>query len=118
MRISPQWNTPEQKPSGAGFVPVSPDNRSLCATAKSAVDDLSPASTLFASSTSARLASSACVVGRVETFAQDFSRVLGHVRASPALRARSVLPFNASYHDAWPSYYTAELADMVYRAHE
>jgi hypothetical protein len=58
------------------------------------------------------------IVGRVETFAHDFSRVLDHVRASPALRTQSVLPFNASDHDAWPNYYTAELADMVYRAYE
>jgi Sulfotransferase family len=58
------------------------------------------------------------IVGRVETFAQDFSRVLDHVRAGPELRIQSVLPFNASDHDAWPNYYTAELANMVYRAYE
>ena len=58
------------------------------------------------------------LVGKVETFAQDFSRVLDHVHASPELRLQSVLPFNASTHDAWPSYYTAELANAVYRAYE
>jgi hypothetical protein len=58
------------------------------------------------------------LIGKVETFAHDFSRVLDHVHASPALRLQSVLPFNASDHIAWPTYYTAELANMVYRAYE
>jgi hypothetical protein len=58
------------------------------------------------------------IVGKVETFARDFNQVLDHVDASPALRVQSVLPFNTSDHDAWPTYYTTELASMVYRAYE
>jgi hypothetical protein len=58
------------------------------------------------------------LVGKVETFARDFNRVLDHVDANPVLRAQSVLPFNDSDHDAWPTYYTTELASMVYRAYE
>jgi hypothetical protein len=57
-------------------------------------------------------------VGKVETFAHDFSRVLDHIHANTAMRVQSVLPFNASDHDDWPAYYTTELADMVYGAYE
>ena len=57
-------------------------------------------------------------VGKVETFAHDFGRVLDHVDASPLLRAQAVLPFNTSDHEAWPNYYTARLANAVYRAYE
>ena len=57
-------------------------------------------------------------VGKVETFAHDFSRVLDHVHADPVLRIRSVLPFNASDHDDWQAHYTAELANIVYHAYE
>jgi hypothetical protein len=58
------------------------------------------------------------LVGKVETFAHDFSRVLDHVHADPVLRFQSVLPFNASDHDDWRAYYTADLANMVYGAYE
>jgi hypothetical protein len=57
-------------------------------------------------------------VGKVETFANDFSRVLDHIAATPGLRVQSLLPFNTSDHDAWPSYYSAGLANTVYRAFE
>jgi hypothetical protein len=57
-------------------------------------------------------------VGKVEAFARDFNRVLDHADASAILRAQSVLPFNTSDHDSWPTYYTADLANMVYRAYE
>ena len=55
------------------------------------------------------------LIGKVETFAHDFSRVLEHVHADPAMRTHSVLPFNASDHDDWRVYYTTELANMLYR---
>jgi hypothetical protein len=58
------------------------------------------------------------LIGKVETFAHDFGRVLDHVHASPTLRLESMLPFNASDHDDWRAYYTADLAKMVYRAYE
>jgi hypothetical protein len=58
------------------------------------------------------------LVGKVETFAHDFRCVLDHVHAGAELRLQSVLPFNASNHDAWPSYYATDLADAVYRAYE
>jgi hypothetical protein len=57
-------------------------------------------------------------IGKVESFADDFGQVLDHVHACPALRRQSVLPFNASDHDSWPTYYTGELANVVYRAYE
>jgi hypothetical protein len=55
---------------------------------------------------------------RVRVPAHDFSRVLDHVHADPVLRIQSVLPFNASDHDDWRAYYTADLANMVYGAYE
>ena len=57
-------------------------------------------------------------VGKVESFADDFAPVLDHVGASAALRRQSVLPFNVSDHDSWSSYYTDELAKVVYRTYE
>jgi hypothetical protein len=58
------------------------------------------------------------LVGKVESFADDFDRVLDHVHARPALRGQSVLRFNASDHDSWPTYYSGDLANVVYRAYE
>jgi hypothetical protein len=57
-------------------------------------------------------------IGKVETFAQDFDRVLGHVRASAALRRDALAAVNESKHDPWASYYTPALADRLYRACE
>ncbi|HUI94199.1 MAG TPA: sulfotransferase family 2 domain-containing protein [Xanthobacteraceae bacterium] len=57
-------------------------------------------------------------VGKVESFAQDFARVLDHVGASAAVRREALIPMNESRHDAWSAYYTAELADRIYRAYE
>lgn len=57
-------------------------------------------------------------VGKVETFAQDFARVLEHLGASETLRHEATLPMNESHHDHWASYYTHELADRIYRAYE
>jgi hypothetical protein len=58
------------------------------------------------------------LVGKVESFAEDFRHVLDHVRATPALRRQSVLPFNVSDHASWPTYYAGGLADVVYQAYQ
>jgi Sulfotransferase family len=58
------------------------------------------------------------VVGKIESFENDFGRVLDHVGADEAVRRRAVLPFNVSYRRAYPDYYTPELAARVYRAYE
>jgi hypothetical protein len=58
------------------------------------------------------------LVGKVETFAHDFTQVLDHLDAPPILRAQAIMPFNASNHDDWRGYYTAQLANTVYRAYE
>jgi hypothetical protein len=57
-------------------------------------------------------------IGKVESFPDDFGRVLDHVGAGESLRCRAVLPFNVSRHGRWPNYYTTELADRVYRTYE
>jgi hypothetical protein len=57
-------------------------------------------------------------IGRVESFCDDFVRVLDHVDADTALRHRSLRPVNVSDHDPWPAYYTHALAERVYRAYE
>jgi hypothetical protein len=57
-------------------------------------------------------------IGKVETFAQDFERVLDHVRASAAPRRQALAAVNESDHEPWASYYTGDLADRLYRACE
>jgi Sulfotransferase family len=57
-------------------------------------------------------------IGKVETFDADFVRVLDHLGASEALRREAAIPLNESHHDDWPTYYTRELADRIYRAYE
>ena len=57
-------------------------------------------------------------VGRVESFTEDFTRVLDHVQASDALRADAVKPLNASDEVDWPNYYSTELANRVYKTYE
>ena len=57
-------------------------------------------------------------VGKVESFAEDFIRVLDHLGASDTLRREAMLPMNESDHDQWMSYYTPELAHRIYRAYE
>lgn len=58
-------------------------------------------------------------IGKVESFSEDFVRVLDHLRADGPLR-RQALSFalNKSDYDPWPDYYTGELADRIYRAYE
>jgi hypothetical protein len=56
-------------------------------------------------------------IGKVETFDADFTRVLDHLNANEALRREAAIPLNESHHDDWPTYYTRELADHIYRAY-
>jgi hypothetical protein len=58
------------------------------------------------------------VVGRTETFDADFAPVLDHLGASDQIRRMSLTPLNQSRRGHWSDYYTAEVADMVYRAYE
>lgn len=57
-------------------------------------------------------------VGKVESFARDFARVLDHVDADAEVRGEAAAPVNESSHDHWPAYYTPKLADRIYRAYE
>jgi hypothetical protein len=54
------------------------------------------------------------LVGRVETFESDFATVLQHARKSSIELPR----LNGSGSSDWPPYYSAELADIVYRLYE
>lgn len=58
------------------------------------------------------------LIGKVETFDADFAFVLDHLNASDAIRREAAVALNELHHDDWASYYTAELADLVYRAYE
>ncbi|MGB8628730.1 MAG: sulfotransferase family protein [Xanthobacteraceae bacterium] len=58
------------------------------------------------------------LVGKVESFAEDFASVLDHAGAGVRLRQIADVHFNASQHQPWPNYYTAGLADRAYRAYE
>ncbi len=58
------------------------------------------------------------LIGKVEAFKQDLMHVLDHVQENEALRAEAVKPANVSDCADWRSYYTNELANRVYRAHE
>ena len=58
------------------------------------------------------------LIGKVESFGKDFANVLDHAGAGVRLRQIADVHFNASQHQPWPSYYTADLADQVYRAYE
>jgi hypothetical protein len=54
-------------------------------------------------------------IGEVESFSEDFARVLAHVGA----RRRPLgNHFNSSAHEPWPQYYSSALAENVYRAYE
>jgi len=57
-------------------------------------------------------------VGKVESFPNDFVRILDHAGAGPHLRHAIGLHLNVSRHLPWQDYYTAELAGRVYRAYE
>jgi hypothetical protein len=56
-------------------------------------------------------------IGKVESFDQDFARVMAHAGVHPSwLGERHRL--NQSAHRPWPEYYSSELADCVYRTYE
>jgi hypothetical protein len=57
-------------------------------------------------------------VGRLESFDSDFSRIFDHAGAGEALRSATRQPVNTSTRRPWSDYYTAELADLIYRAYE
>jgi Sulfotransferase family len=58
------------------------------------------------------------LICKLETFDADFAPVLDHLDASDAIRREAAVAINESHHDDWANYYTAELADLVYRAYE
>jgi hypothetical protein len=58
------------------------------------------------------------LIGRVESFGDDFARVLDHIGAGEAVRRDAVIPVNESHIDDWSKYYTSDLADRIYRAYE
>jgi len=58
------------------------------------------------------------LVGKVETFAADFDRVLDHLSLHRYRAPAQITPQHQSRHQPWPQYYTAALADRVYRAYQ
>jgi hypothetical protein len=58
------------------------------------------------------------LVGRIERFSDDISRVLDHIGAVNGIRGNAVVPINPSRHGPWIDYYTPALRDRVYRAYE
>jgi hypothetical protein len=63
------------------------------------------------------------MIGKVETFTQDFARVLDHARAGDAeraeLKSQSTERMNVSQRESnYAKYYTPELTALVYRAYE
>jgi hypothetical protein len=58
------------------------------------------------------------LIGKVESFHDDFTRVMEHVGAGQALRDAVNGRLNESEHRPWRDYYTSEIADQVYRAYE
>jgi hypothetical protein len=58
------------------------------------------------------------LIGKVESFDEDFARVLDHVGAGDRVRQASHIYLNSSQHRPWRDYYSSRLADIVYRAYE
>ena len=58
------------------------------------------------------------LIGKMENFDGDFVHVLDHVGASDGIRRDAAIVINRSRHDDWPTYFTPELADRIYRAYE
>ena len=58
------------------------------------------------------------LVGKVESFRDDFARVLDHVGANGATLPALDTNYNTSRHRPWPEYYDDALAWRVYRAYE
>jgi hypothetical protein len=57
-------------------------------------------------------------IGKVESFSQDFARVMEHVGGHHAMATAINLHFNKSRRQPWRDYYTGALADQAYRAYE
>jgi hypothetical protein len=57
-------------------------------------------------------------IGRVESFEQDFARVLQHVGVNQVMRDWINARLNQSPHRPWQDYYTPAIADQAYRAYE
>jgi len=57
-------------------------------------------------------------IGKLESFNQDFARVIEHVGAGHAAAAAINAHFNRSRHRPWRDYYTGPLAAEVYRTYE
>jgi len=58
------------------------------------------------------------LIGKVETFHDDFTRVLDHAGAADQMRHAIGIQLNASRHQPWQDYYTDPLAARVHRAYE
>jgi Sulfotransferase family len=59
------------------------------------------------------------LVGKLESFSEDFVRVLDHLRAHERVRLGAMSSIrNKSDRGHWPEYYTGELADRIYRAYQ
>jgi hypothetical protein len=58
------------------------------------------------------------LIGKVENFDTDFIRILDYLNAGEDIRREATGAINESHHDDWPTYYTPELADRIYRAYE
>lgn len=58
------------------------------------------------------------LIGKTETFAKDFERVLDHVDASDEVRHAAMPPLHTSSRRRLADYFTPELADTIYRAYE
>ncbi|RWB97759.1 MAG: hypothetical protein EOR03_11755 [Mesorhizobium sp.] len=58
------------------------------------------------------------LIGKTETFARDFERVLDHVGASEEMRRAAMPPLHTSSRRRLADYFTPELADTIYRAYE
>jgi hypothetical protein len=57
-------------------------------------------------------------IGKVESFDQDFARVMAHAGAPSSAAAQPGNRLNQSAHRPWPEYYSSELADCIYRTYE
>jgi hypothetical protein len=58
------------------------------------------------------------LIGKVENFNEDFSRVLDHVGADKTLRQTTVKPLHTSSRRKICDYFTPDLAALVYRSYE
>jgi len=58
------------------------------------------------------------MIGKTETFAKDFKRVLDHAGASDEVRRAAMPPLHTSARRRLSDYFTPDLADHIYRAYE